>query len=174
MLKSHKRERDDFLEQLYRDYADDLNKYIANKVFNSYDREDVFQEVMKYTYKNYKKCINHPNLIAWLYNLSNYVIGKHRRRLELQNRVFSSSIDDQQMHEYEQPFYVNKEFYEDDFDNYKKFLKPKEIELIKLRFVCQYSVREIAEMKNTSYSTMTVKFHRIFKKIRENVIIRQL
>lgn len=162
-------ERDNFLEKLYEEYADDLYKYISNKEYNYHDREDIFQEVMKYTYKNYNKCVNHPNLRAWLYNLSNYIIGKHRRTKSLESKVFSYSLDDERFDKGVEPYYITEEFYENDFDNFRSFLNDKEIRLLKYKFVYKYSLKEIAKMEKVLYSTLSVKYHRIYNKIRVNI-----
>lgn len=170
MYDINKEERDKFIQELYEKYSKDVYKFIFYKINNSFDAEDILQDVMNNTYIHYKKCINHPNPLAWLYNSSNYFIRKYKRKLVQQNRFNIVSLETQYSEpRYEEPQYTMEEYYENDFENFSKFLNKDQIDLLRLRDIQGYSLKEIAEIKGVSYNTLTVRFWRIYEKIRKNL-----
>ena len=78
--------RQDFVEQLYCDYADKLFLFALRKVKNEDCAEDLLQDVFMIACENSRKLMEHPNRPVWLYKTMNFLI------LQIQCDLYKENI----------------------------------------------------------------------------------
>ena len=144
-------------EKFY-EYYKNLIFYISFKIVK---RRDIAEEITNETFLRFfnhlfqideKKNLKYL-LVTIAKNLSLNEIKRANKELVLDNELILS---------------VNEvsSNWEEVISPFKKYLLEEEIDIITYHFVYNYSFREIAELKNVTTNSITSKYHRAIKKMR--------
>ncbi|MGX6591379.1 RNA polymerase sigma factor [Cetobacterium ceti] len=141
-------------EEIYDTYFDRVYYKILGAVKNEEDAEDIAQEVFISVYKNLKGFRKDSNLYTWIYRIAiNKIYDFFRRKkesvelndeiltLDSGNDVHSSIILEEKL----------------------KRLSPQEKEIVILKDIYGYKLREISDMKGINVSTVKTIYYKAIK-----------
>lgn len=75
------------IEQIWPLYQNHLRNFIAKRIENSADVEDLLQEVLIKTYQNLAKIKNISKFKAWLFQLTRHTIGDYYRQKQRESML---------------------------------------------------------------------------------------
>lgn len=145
-------------DQIYEEYFDRVYYKILSSVKNPEDAEDLAQEVFISVYKNLHKFRADSKIYTWIYRIAiNKTYDFFRKRkvnLELNEEILNieESVD------------LNGSIIVK--ENIKK-LEKKEQEVVILKDVYGYKLREIAELKGRNISTIKSIYYKALKNLEE-------
>lgn len=141
-------------DEIYEEYFDKVYYKILGIVKNDSDAEDISQEVFLSVYKNLSKFREESNIYTWIYRIAinkTYDFFKKRKlEFEINEEVLSL------------PENIN-------FDTNVileeklKLISDKEREIVILKDIYGYKLKEIAEMKNINLSTIKSIYYKALK-----------
>lgn len=141
-------------EEIYNMYFDRIYYKILSVVKNAEDAEDISQEVFISVYKNLKKFREDSNLYTWIYRIAiNKIYDFFRRKkisIELNDEILSLE-DNKDVHS---PMILEEKL---------KKLSPQEKEIVVLKDIYGYKLKEISEMKNLNISTVKTIYYKAIK-----------
>lgn len=136
-----------------------LVRYLAYKiVLNLEVAEDITQET-------FLRFFNHINKTKF-YNLKYYLVTTAKnlslnyRKKKLQETIYNDDLVLRVSNE-------NKNRFTEMILDLQKFLSPEEVDIIIFRLVFNYSFKEIAKEMNTTLYTISSKYYRAIKKIKD-------
>ncbi|MGL5123500.1 MAG: RNA polymerase sigma factor [Fusobacteriaceae bacterium] len=141
---------DDIFEQ----YFDKIYYKILGSVKNSEDAEDIAQEVFMSVYKNLKSFRSDSNIYTWIYkiaiNKTYDFFRKKKINLELNDEIFDieDGVDPN-----------NSIMLKEQLAK----IKGSEKEIVILKDLYGYKLKEIAEMKNLNISTVKSIYYKALK-----------
>lgn len=141
-------------ETLYNEYFDKVYYKVLSIVKNNDDAEDISQEVFMSVYKNLSKFREESNVYTWIYRIAinkTYDFFK-KKKVELEINEEVLLIAD------EVNFDTNAILQEK-----LKLISDKEKEIVILKDIYGYKLKEIAEMKNLNLSTVKSIYYKALK-----------
>ena len=141
-------------DNVYEEYFDRVYYKVLSVVKNDDDAEDICQETFISVYKNLSKFIEESNIYTWIYRIAinkTYDFFK-KRKLEFE-------INDDVLSLPEDINFDTKVILEEKL----KLISEKEKEIVVLKDIYGYKLKEIAEMKNMNLSTVKSVYYKALK-----------
>ena len=141
-------------DNIYEEYFDRVYYKVLSVVKNDDDAEDICQETFISVYKNLSKFREESNIYTWIYRIAinkTYDFFK-KRKLELE-------INDDVLSLPEDINFDTKVILEEKL----KLISEKEKEIVILKDIYGYKLKEIAEMKNMNLSTVKSVYYKALK-----------
>ena len=141
-------------DNIYEEYFDRVYYKVLSVVKNDDDAEDICQETFISVYKNLSKFREESNIYTWIYRIA---INKtydffEKRKLEFE-------INDDVLSLPEDINFDTKVILEEKL----KLISEKEKEIVVLKDIYGYKLKEIAEMKNMNLSTVKSVYYKALK-----------
>ena len=141
-------------DNIYEEYFDRVYYKVLSVVKNDDDAEDICQETFISVYKNLSKFREESNIYTWIYRIAinkTYDFFK-KRKLECE-------INDDVLSLPEDINFDTKVILEEKL----KLISEKEKEIVVLKDIYGYKLKEIAEMKNMNLSTVKSVYYKALK-----------
>ena len=141
-------------DNIYEEYFDRVYYKVLSVVKNDDDAEDICQETFISVYKNLSKFREQSNIYTWIYRIAinkTYDFFK-KRKLEFE-------INDDVLSLPEDINFDTKVILEEKL----KLISEKEKEIVVLKDIYGYKLKEIAEMKNMNLSTVKSVYYKALK-----------
>ena len=141
-------------DNIYEEYFDRIYYKVLSVVKNDDDAEDICQESFISVYKNLSKFREESNIYTWIYRIAinkTYDFFK-KRKLEFE-------INDDVLSLPEDINFDTKVILEEKL----KLISEKEKEIVVLKDIYGYKLKEIAEMKNMNLSTVKSVYYKALK-----------
>ena len=141
-------------DNIYEEYFDRIYYKVLSVVKNDDDAEDICQETFISVYKNLSKFREESNIYTWIYRIAinkTYDFFK-KRKLEFE-------INDDVLSLPEDINFDTKVILEEKL----KLISDKEREIVVLKDIYGYKLKEIAEMKNMNLSTVKSVYYKALK-----------
>ena len=141
-------------DNIYEEYFDRVYYKVLSVVKNDDDAEDICQETFISVYKNLSKFREESNIYTWIYRIAinkTYDFFK-KRKLEFE-------INDDVLSLPEDINFDTKVILEEKL----KLIYEKEKEIVVLKDIYGYKLKEIAEMKNMNLSTVKSVYYKALK-----------
>ena len=141
-------------DNIYEEYFDRVYYKVLSVVKNDDDAEDICQETFISVYKNLSKFREESNIYTWIYRIAinkTYDFFK-KRKLEFE-------INDDVLFLPEDINFDTKVILEEKL----KLISEKEKEIVVLKDIYGYKLKEIAEMKNMNLSTVKSVYYKALK-----------
>lgn len=144
-------------DEIYNEYFDRIYFKILSTVKNAEDAEDIAQEVFMSVYKNLKNFRNESNVYTWIYRIAiNKTYDFFRRKkidsLELNDEILKIDTGE----DFNTSILLEEKL---------KELSPEEREIVILKDIYGYKLREISEMKGINISTVKTTYYKAIKDI---------
>lgn len=141
-------------DNIYEEYFDRVYYKVLSVVKNDDDAEDICQETFISVYKNLSKFREESNIYTWIYRIAinkTYDFFKKRKiEFEINDDVLSLPEDVN---------FDTKVILQEKL----KLISDKEREIIILKDIYGYKLKEIAEMKNMNLSTVKSVYYKALK-----------
>ena len=141
-------------DNIYEEYFDRVYYKVLSVVKNDDDAEDICQETFISVYKNLSKFREESNIYTWIYRIAinkTYDFFK-KRKLEFE-------INDEVLSLPEDINFDTKVILEEKL----KLISDKEREIVVLKDIYGYKLKEIAEIKNMNLSTVKSVYYKALK-----------
>ena len=141
-------------DNIYEEYFDRVYYKVLSVVKNNDDAEDICQETFISVYKNLSKFREESNIYTWIYRIAinkTYDFFK-KRKLEVE-------INDEVLSLPEDINFDAKVILEEKL----KLISEKEKEIVILKDIYGYKLKEIAEIKNMNLSTVKSVYYKALK-----------
>jgi len=141
-------------DNIYEEYFDRVYYKVLSVVKNDDDAEDICQETFISVYKNLSKFREESNIYTWIYRIAinkTYDFFK-KRKLEFE-------INDDVLSLPEDVNFDTKVILEEKL----KLISEKEKEIVILKDIYGYKLKEIAEIKNMNLSTVKSVYYKALK-----------
>ena len=141
-------------DNIYEEYFDRVYYKVLSVVKNDDDAEDICQETFISVYKNLSKFREESNIYTWIYRIAinkTYDFFK-KKKLEFE-------INDDVLSLPEDINFDTKVILEEKL----KLISEKEKEIVVLKDIYGYKLKEIAEMKNMNLSTVKSVYYKALK-----------
>ena len=141
-------------DNIYEEYFDRVYYKVLSVVKNDDDAEDICQETFISVYKNLSKFREESNIYTWIYRIAinkTYDFFK-KRKLEFE-------INDDVLSLPEDVNFDTKVILQEKL----KLISEKEREIVILKDIYGYKLKEIAEMKNMNLSTVKSVYYKALK-----------
>ena len=141
-------------DNIYEEYFDRVYYKVLSVVKNDDDAEDICQETFISVYKNLSKFREESNIYTWIYRIAinkTYDFFK-KRKLEFE-------INDDVLSLPEDVNFDTKVILEEKL----RLISEKEKEIVILKDIYGYKLKEIAEMKNMNLSTVKSVYYKALK-----------
>ena len=141
-------------DNIYEEYFDRVYYKVLSVVKNDDDAEDICQETFISVYKNLSKFREESNIYTWIYRIAinkTYDFFK-KRKLEFE-------INDEVLSLPEDINFDTKVILEEKL----KLISEKEKEIVVLKDIYGYKLKEIAEIKNMNLSTVKSVYYKALK-----------
>ena len=141
-------------DRIYEEYFDRIYYKVVSVVKNESDAEDICQDTFISVYKNLEKFREESNIYTWIYRIAinkTYDFFK-KRKLEFE-------INDDVLSLPEDINFDSKVILEEKL----KLLEEKEREIVVLKDIYGYKLKEIAEIKNMNLSTVKSVYYKALK-----------
>ena len=141
-------------DNIYEEYFDRIYYKVLSVVKNDDDAEDICQETFISVYKNLSKFREESNIYTWIYRIAinkTYDFFK-KRKLEFE-------INDEVLSLPEDINFDTKVILEEKL----KLISEKEREIVILKDIYGYKLKEIAEIKNMNLSTVKSVYYKALK-----------
>ena len=141
-------------DNIYEEYFDRVYYKVLSVVKNDDDAEDICQETFISGYKNLSKFREESNIYTWIYRIAinkTYDFFK-KRKLEFE-------INDEVLSLPEDINFDTKVILEEKL----KLISEKEREIVILKDIYGYKLKEIAEIKNMNLSTVKSVYYKALK-----------
>ena len=141
-------------DNIYEEYFDRVYYKVLSVVKNDDDAEDICQETFISVYKNLSKFREESNIYTWIYRIAinkTYDFFKKRKlEFEINDEVLSLTEDIN---------FDTKVILEEKL----KLISEKEREIVILKDIYGYKLKEIAEIKNMNLSTVKSVYYKALK-----------
>ena len=141
-------------DNIYEEYFDRVYYKVLSVVKNDDDAEDICQETFISVYKNLSKFREESNIYTWIYRIAinkTYDFFK-KRKLEFE-------INDEVLSLPEDINFDTKVILEEKL----KLISEKDREIVILKDIYGYKLKEIAEIKNMNLSTVKSVYYKALK-----------
>ena len=157
-----------YFEILYRKYFPMINNFVYRRIYD----EDLKNEIVSSIFFKVMKKLNSFKVLkngrtsfsAWLYRIALNEINQHYREEKKFNKILESERKTFKMNMEEKEPLLSITF--EEVKEKMKYLKPKERDIIALRFFEKLSYEEIAEILKINQGAAKVRLHRAIKKLK--------
>lgn len=141
-------------DEIFEEYFDRIYYKVLGAVKNPEDAEDISQEVFISVYKNLSKFRSESNIYTWIYKIAiNKIYDFFRKKkVEVEINEEILGVDNSS-------FAESKVVLEEKL----KLISPKEREIVILKDIYGYKLKEIAEMKQLNISTVKSIYYKAIK-----------
>ena len=150
------------IEKAYNAYFKDVYAYVLRRVGNSTVAEDIAHDVFLTALNRIEVFRNHPQKKGWLMITARNKLKELRKKMESRPVESLEEVQDVGTEEID---YGKIEF----VLTMHKVVAEEEWELIKDFYLRGITIRELAEKYGITENAMTVRLHRLRKKIRERL-----
>ena len=157
-----------YFEALYRKYFPMINNFVYRRIYDEDLKNEIVANVFFKVMKNLKKFkvlkSKRTSFSAWLHRIALNEINQYYREEKRLNKIFESRKEDfiSELQEKEPMLDISYE----DVKEKMKNLKPKERDIIALRFFEKLSYEQIAEILKINEGAAKVRLHRAIKKLK--------
>ena len=141
-------------DNIYEEYFDRIYYKVLSVVKNDDDAEDICQETFISVYKNLSKFREESNIYTWIYRIAinkTYVFFKKRKlEFEINEDVLSLPEDIN----FDTSLILEEKL---------KLIPEKEKEIVLMKDIYGYKLKEIAEIKNMNLSTVKSVYYKAIK-----------
>ena len=141
-------------DNIYEEYFDRVYYKVLSVVKNDDDAEDICQETFISVYKNLSKFREESNIYTWIYRIAinkTYDFFKKRKvEFEINDDILSLPEDIN----FDTKIILQEKL---------KLISEKEREIVILKDIYGYKLKEIAEMKNMNLSTVKSVYYKALK-----------
>ena len=141
-------------DSIYEEYFDRIYYKVVSVVKNESDAEDICQDTFISVYKNLEKFREESNIYTWIYR-----IAINKTYDFFKKRKFEFEINDDVLSLPEDINFDSKVILEEKL----KLLEEKEREIVVLKDIYGYKLKEIAEIKNMNLSTVKSVYYKALK-----------
>ena len=141
-------------DNIYEEYFDRVYYKVLSVVKNDDDAEDICQETFISVYKNLSKFREESNIYTWIYR-----IAINKTYDFFKKRTLEFEINDDVLSLPEDINLDTKVILEEKL----KLISEKEKEIVVLKDIYGYKLKEIAEMKNMNLSTVKSVYYKALK-----------
>lgn len=141
-------------DDIYNEYFDKVYYKILSAVKNSEDAEDIAQEVFISVYKSLKKFRNESNIFTWIYRITLNKIYDFFRKKKISFELNDEILNIESSNDLNIPLILEEKL---------KKIDKNEREMVVLKDIYGYKLREIAEMKNINLSTVKTIYYKAIK-----------
>ena len=141
-------------DNIYEEYFDRVYYKVLSVVKNDDDAEDICQETFISVYKNLSKFREESNIYTWIYRIAinkTYDFSKKKNWIWNNDDVLSLPED------------VNFWYKSYTYKEKLKLISDKEREIVILKDIYGYKLKEIAEMKDMNLSTVKSVYYKALK-----------
>lgn len=141
-------------DEVYEQYFDKIYYKILGSVKNPEDAEDIAQEVFMSVYKNLKKFREDSNIYTWIYKIAINKIYDFFKKKKLNFELNDAILDVDDGIDLNNNLLLK--------DQLEK-LGTQEREVVILKDIYGYKLKEIADMKNINLSTLKSIYYKALK-----------
>ena len=149
-----------FFNRLYNQYYQKIYKYILFITGVRFS-EDIVQETFCTAWEKLYEIKTHPSPQNWLYKTArNKIMTTMKKKMNIcETPIPECELDTYEAVAYEEQF---------TFDDLKNVLTSNEIKMLRQHFIEGYSIKEISIANSMKIGTGTMKFSRMYKKIKNS------
>lgn len=141
-------------EEIYNEYFDRVYYKILSTVKNAEDAEDIAQEVFISVYKNLKKFRSESNIYTWIYRIAINKTYDFFRKKKMDVELNDEILNIESQEDFNIPLLLEEKL---------KKLPFQEKEIVLLKDIYGYKLREIADMKGMNLSTVKTVYYKAIK-----------
>lgn len=141
-------------EEIYNEYFDRVYYKILSTVKNAEDAEDIAQEVFISVYKNLKKFRSESNIYTWIYRIAINKTYDFFRKKKMDIELNDEILNIESQEDFNVPLLLEEKL---------KKLPFQEREIVLLKDIYGYKLREIADMKGMNLSTVKTVYYKAIK-----------
>lgn len=141
-------------EEIYNEYFDRVYYKILSTVKNPEDAEDIAQEVFISVYKNLKKFRSESNVYTWIYRIAINKTYDFFRKKKMDIELNDEILNIESQEDFNVPLLLEEKL---------KKLPFQEREIVLLKDIYGYKLREIADMKGMNLSTVKTVYYKAIK-----------
>lgn len=145
-------------DEIYNEYFDRIYYKILSTIKNSEDAEDVAQEVFISVYKNLKKFREESNLYTWIYRIAINKTYDFFRKKKIDVELNDEILNIESNEDFNVPILLDEKL---------KKLSFQEREIVILKDIYGYKLREISDMKGINLSTIKTTYYKAIKDMGE-------
>lgn len=164
-------EREQIIDQLMREYSDDILHLVYTYVKNRTIAEDLAQEIFIKCYEKLKQFNQQSTIKTWLYRIASnhckdYLRSWHYRKITLSNKVFDHIPSKSKQVEEE----VIKHSEENSLTNAVMNLPLKYREVVFLHYYEELSLKEISKITSVNINTLKTRLKRAKELLKDKMI----
>jgi RNA polymerase sigma-70 factor (ECF subfamily) len=155
------------MEHLYETYADDIFRYFVLRMSNREKALDLTQEVFVRMWQSYVSkgvAVEYPK--ALLYRIAHNMLVNSYARDELHDSL-ETLVEDEGFDVVDHAQDTMQKVAGEELHRMLTRLSKEDAELITMRHIEGFSVKEIAEMKQISENTLSVRLHRALARLED-------
>ncbi|AXI08464.1 sigma-70 family RNA polymerase sigma factor [Oceanobacillus sp. 143] len=164
-------EREQIIDQLMREYSDDILHLVYTYVKNRTIAEDLAQEIFIKCYEKLNQFNQQSTIKTWLYRIASnhckdYLRSWHYRKITLSNKVFDHIPSKSKQVEEE----VIKHSEENSLTNAVMNLPLKYREVVFLHYYEELSLKEISKITSVNINTLKTRLKRAKELLKDKMI----
>ena len=164
-------EREQIIDQLMREYSDDILHLVYTYVKNRTIAEDLAQEIFIKCYEKLNQFNQQSTIKTWLYRIASnhckdYLRSWHYRKITLSNKVFDHIPSKSKQMEEE----VIKQSEENRLTNAVMNLPLKYREVVFLHYYEEMSLKEISKITSVNINTLKTRLKRAKELLKDKMI----
>ena len=138
-----------------------VSKFLFKITCNKETTEDIVQETFCTAWEKLYEIKTHPSPQNWLYKTArNKIMTTMKKKMNIcETPIPECELDTYEAVAYEEQF---------TFDDLKNVLTSNEIKMLRQHFIEGYSIKEISIANSMKIGTGTMKFSRMYKKIKNS------
>ena len=146
---------------LYQFYSPQLYAFVFNLSRSDSITKDIVQETFCTAWEKLYEIKTHPSPQNWLYKTArNKIMTTMKKKMNIcETPIPECELDTYEAVAYEEQFI---------FDDLKNVLTSNEIKMLRQHFIEGYSIKEISIANSMKIGTGTMKFSRMYKKIKNS------
>ena len=141
-------------DDIYNEYFDRVYYKILSAVKSTEDAEDIDQEDFISVYKNLKRFREESNIFTWIYKITLNKIYDFFRKKKINLELNDEILNIESSKDLNVPIFLEERL---------KKITPQEKEIVVLKDIYGYKLREIAEMKDINISTVKTIYYKAIK-----------
>lgn len=141
-------------DEIFEEYFDRIYYKVLGVVKNPEDAEDISQEVFMSVYKNLKNFRSESNIYTWIYKIAINKIYDFFRKRKIELDINEEILMLEDSTNIETPIFLEEKL---------GLISSKEREIVILKDIYGYKLKEIAEMKNINISTIKSIYYKAIK-----------
>ena len=141
-------------DEIFEEYFDRIYYKILGVVKNPEDAEDISQEVFMSVYRNLKNFRSESNIYTWIYKIAINKIYDFFRKRKIELDINEEILMLEDNTNIETPILLEEKL---------KLISSREREIVILKDIYGYKLKEIAEMKDINISTIKSIYYKAIK-----------